>query len=540
MMLWLIIFVVMIASLYALVSPFFRQSASLETLEDSDYAAAQLADIDRDLKSGVLSETEAEEARAEAQRRLLAGADSATRDAANTSPISPALRQVSVMLIGAAPIVALALYMFIGNPDRGASGPERMATEGSAVGAGPASLEGASLETAVQNLQARLAQSPEDVDSWMMLGDSFVALRRYGEARGAFERAISLAPERPILHAALGEALRLENDGQMSDAARLAFTRALELDANEPRARYYLAVDVLERGDADAALSQLITLANDAPSGAPWLEIVMMRITDIAQAQDKPIESLGLRPDLAAQPGAADPVAVLEARIASGDAAYTDWITLAEAYVAADRLTDAKALMDSALERYSNAPFVVQEIQSAKTRLGLDGTPTMRRGPTQEQVEAASQMSQADQELMIEGMVGGLAARLESEPDDLEGWIMLARSYGVLRRPADSAAAFSRAIDLSPEDLEIRIAYADALLADLNERQEAINPETEGALREIEQRSPDHPFALYFLGVAAEQRGDASEARAYWTRLVALLPADSDDARRIQGLVDAL
>jgi cytochrome c-type biogenesis protein CcmH len=55
-------------------------------------------------------------------------------------------------------------------------------------------------------------------------------------------------------------------------------------------------------------------------------------------------------------------------------------------------------------------------------------------GPSQEQIAAASSMHPAEQQQMAEGMVARLAGRLEREPGDVEGWIMLIRSYQTLGR----------------------------------------------------------------------------------------------------------
>ena len=80
-------------------------------------------------------------------------------------------------------------------------------------------------------------------------------------------------------------------------------------------------------------------------------------------------------------------------------------------------------------------------------------------GPTQEQLAAASSLRPAEQQEMAEGMVARLAARLESEPDDVDGWIMLMRSYQTLGRAADARAALASALAANPAD---RVRLQDA------------------------------------------------------------------------------
>ena len=75
----------------------------------------------------------------------------------------------------------------------------------------------------------------------------------------------------------------------------------------------------------------------------------------------------------------------------------------------------------------------------------LGAAPAGPPGPTASDVEAAADMSADDRAGMIEGMVAQLAERLESEPDDAEGWARLVRSYMVLGRPDDARAALDEA-----------------------------------------------------------------------------------------------
>lgn len=75
-------------------------------------------------------------------------------------------------------------------------------------------------------------------------------------------------------------------------------------------------------------------------------------------------------------------------------------------------------------------------------------------GPTQEQLAAASAIPPSEQEDMAEGMVTRLAARLESDPDNVDGWIMLMRSYRTLGRDAEAAQALDQALRTNPQAAE--------------------------------------------------------------------------------------
>lgn len=87
-------------------------------------------------------------------------------------------------------------------------------------------------------------------------------------------------------------------------------------------------------------------------------------------------------------------------------------------------------------------------------------------GPSPEDVQAAAQMPEGERTAMIENMVAGLAERLNTqEPDNVDGWLKLARAYGVLGRTQEQLAAFGRAAGAGPERADALEAYADALLA---------------------------------------------------------------------------
>lgn len=141
---------------------------------------------------------------------------------------------------------------------------------------------------------------------------------------------------------------------------------------------------------------------------------------------------------------------------------------------------------------------------------------------------------------MIEGMVEGLAARLEENPDDVEGWQMLARSYTVLGRDDDARLAYEKLASLQPENLQAQIDYAAARMNDVLGRQVAIDDETVELLTQIYETDPTVPLALLYLGAAAQQRGELSEAETYWKALLGQSEPGSPDHTMVQSLLDRI
>jgi len=130
----------------------------------------------------------------------------------------------------------------------------------------------------------------------------------------------------------------------------------------------------------------------------------------------------------------------------------------------------------------------------------------------------------------VEDMVDRLAERLRKNPDDANGWVMLARSYVVLERYDDAAAAFDRAIALAPDVAPLRSDYADVLASIGGGSLEGpAMAQIQAALR----LDPDDPKGLALAASAAAERGDKAQAIAYWEHLYRLLPPDSQIAGRI-------
>ena len=132
----------------------------------------------------------------------------------------------------------------------------------------------------------------------------------------------------------------------------------------------------------------------------------------------------------------------------------------------------------------------------------------------------------------IQQMATALAERLKSEPQDLEGWLMLARSYTVLGRYRDAVTAFSRASQLGPPDAGILADLADVTGMAQGKR---LAGEPARLIQQALDVDPRHVKALALAGSVAFEARDYTAARGYWLRLVAVVPAESSMARSIQN-----
>jgi len=134
----------------------------------------------------------------------------------------------------------------------------------------------------------------------------------------------------------------------------------------------------------------------------------------------------------------------------------------------------------------------------------------------------------------IEGMAEKLAARLKEQPDDVDGWAMLGRSYSVLGKFPQAAASFKQAYSLRPDDAVLLADYADALAMANGRNLEGEPSRLIARALEIE---PDNLKALSLAGSAAFVRKDYVTALRHWERLQTVAP-DSEFAKQLQGGID--
>lgn len=137
----------------------------------------------------------------------------------------------------------------------------------------------------------------------------------------------------------------------------------------------------------------------------------------------------------------------------------------------------------------------------------------------------------------IMGMVAKLAGRLEKNPNDPDGWMMLARSYTALGRYSEASAAFGRASSLMPENAQVLSDYADALAM---AQGRSLLGEPEKIIRRALKADPRNVKALALSGSAAFERRNYADAIAGWRKILAVVPAESDIAARIkESIADA-
>ncbi|HEY4635248.1 MAG TPA: hypothetical protein VIG92_01695, partial [Rhodospirillales bacterium] len=236
-------------------------------------------------------------------------------------------------------------------------------------------------------LAARLKVNPGDLDGWILLARTYNTIGDLQGMVAAYRRALELSGGRLDLAASYGEALVLAADGQVTAEAFRLFNDVVAADPFNPQARYYVGVALAQQNRVREALQAWVDLRAVSPADAPWLDVVNEQI---GRAEG----------DLKLAAGSVKPSAA------------------------------------AAVLAKQNPPAVA----AMPPRPAVPAKP----GPSAADMEAASQMSATDRTEMIRGMVGRLAERVKANPDDLEGWRRLARSYQVLGETEKAKEAEAR------------------------------------------------------------------------------------------------
>ena len=360
MIFWLVCAVLTVAVTALIITPLLRPKAVTDDNPDIAIYRAQLTEIDRDLERDLLDVQEADQARAEVARRLLA-ANKAIKTPDKTAAPTRSLSLVVAVIMA---VLSFGLYWSLGAPGYGdlplnariaaseemrANRPAQTALEAAAPTPPPVAVPD-DYRAAIDQLRIIAPTRPDDLEAWGRLAFHEVELRNYANAARAQEKVIEIKG----LPASVADLQRLLDlkvvaaGGLVSPEAEVIIRDILDRDENNVAARYYLGALFNQTDRPDLALRF-------------WRDII--------------------------ETGDPNNFHIASARAQVSDAAF---------------------------------------------RAGVEYAVPEARGPSFEQMDAASDMSPEDQQAMIGAMVSGLASRLATEGGPAQDWARLIRAYGVL------------------------------------------------------------------------------------------------------------
>ncbi|MEP7029852.1 MAG: c-type cytochrome biogenesis protein CcmI [Pseudolabrys sp.] len=272
MTLWFVFALMTAAAVFAVLWPLSRRDTASGGSDIAVYRD-QLEEVARDRAAGLIGVAEAEAAKVEVSRRLLAAADAAD---AKKTPAPPPLRRRRFAAIAGLvllPAGAVALYLMLGSPllpGEPLATRQREATANQPI------------EKLVAQVEAHVAKHPDDGRGWEVIAPVYLRLGRFEDSVRAWRNAIRLNGSTASRESDLGEALVAVHNGLVTVDAKAAFDRAQTLDVDDAKSRFYIGLAAEQDGRRDEAEKIWRAMLEKAPAGAPWVTVVQQAIARVA------------------------------------------------------------------------------------------------------------------------------------------------------------------------------------------------------------------------------------------------------------------
>ena len=255
------------------------------------------------------------------------------------------------------------------------------------------------LASTVADMQSKLEKTP-NAGGYKHLADTLYMMKRYTASTEAYQKAIDLGQNDAVTWSEMGESVVLANDGSVVPESMVDFYKALKLDSKDARARFYIGLGEAQINNFRKAVAIWKDLQKDSSPDAPWFTMVKEHID--AYAKEGGFHAASIQP---AAPVGQSPHGSVSTHAATADKAETSAPT--------------------------DAPVNGQSM------------PDWAKDPKK-------------REAMIKSMVDGLAAKLEKNHSDVQGWMKLANAYRVMGEPAKAQKALNEALQYNPDNGELK------------------------------------------------------------------------------------
>jgi cytochrome c-type biogenesis protein CcmH len=359
---WLAIAAMTAAAIFAVLIPLSRPTRAAAAEMDVAVYKDQLAEIGRDAEAGLIGAAEAEAARVEVSRRLIAASERIAATAGEGA--TRRRRMVAVGAILVIPAIAAVAYGLKGQP--GYSGQplaERQRAE-------PAATDMAGL---IARIEAHLAANPGDGRGWEVVAPVYLRLGRVPDAVRARSNALRILGATADREADLAEAQTLAAGGVVTAEAKAGFERARALGPGHPKAGYFIGLAAEQDGKPDEARALWGRLVAEAPAGAPWVSLLQAEIARLG----------GTPPPAPAAAAPAPPVIPpeirtmvdgLAARLAADGSDFEGWMRLVRSYVVLGDAAKAREAAANARQRFAGEADKIGRLDGLVSELGIGGT----------------------------------------------------------------------------------------------------------------------------------------------------------------------
>ncbi len=404
----------------------------------------QLHELDRDVARGLITPTEADAARLEIQRRLLATDKIPAAPSRLTR--SPVLATVVFGVIAAGSVSG---YLWLGAPG--------LPDEPYAGRPAETTAAATPLEKNTEALAAKLKKNPSDAAGWLLYGRNLAMLSQWDQAEDAYRHAIALGQTDPDILGDHAEIVVMQAGGTVTPAAEAAFRQVLAADPNSGIAHYYLSIAAMQAGEPQKAIDGFQALLAGLPESSPLRAQLGLKVAEAAHAANIPVPELAKGsaapgPDAKAVADAATMpddqrqamirgmVAKLAAKQAADPSNLDGWLRLGQAYAVLHETGKATEAFNSAAKlRPDDVAIPLQAVRALLT----DHPPTETIPPDAIGFLKRAETLDPDQPFVLWYL--GLAAAQDAHPDDAKRyWLRL-----LTKTPAggDDARQVQAAVD---------------------------------------------------------------------------------------------
>jgi cytochrome c-type biogenesis protein CcmH len=394
MLLWIAFALLTAAVLAWVLAPLSQPAAAGEAPEEAPESGQeagaravyrdQLAEIEAERAAGLIGAAEAEAAKVEVSRRLIASAARAdvTRSGAPAAQARVRHQHIALATAAAVPLLSVALYLAYGSPGVPSDTP--------------AARELAEVARMIGKVEKRLRAAPDDGKGWEVIAPVYLKLGRYADAATAYATAARLQGESVKLLSGLAEASMLAKDGIVTEEARAAYEKILKLEPGRVEPRFWLALGKEQDGRLADALADYTALLKEAPSEAPYRPALEKRVAEVTArmtpgappgapgAPDAKSTAKAPSGPTAADMAAADKLSPeeraamiagmvdgLAQRLKRDGKNLPGWKRLIQSYKALDRVDDARAALAEARRQLAGDAGALADLSRLAEQLGL-------------------------------------------------------------------------------------------------------------------------------------------------------------------------
>ena len=375
------------AAVVCVVWPLLRQRSAVrsDAVLDVGFYRQQIAELDEDVARGMLPAADASGTRAELGRRLLSAAEQATLESAR--PMRRGRHAVALLAAVLVPALTLGLYLRIGSPRYGDLPLAERA------------LPQENILALIERVETHLASHPDDYRGYQLIAPVYMQMGRFNDAAHAYGEMLRLKGHTPEYDAEYGQALVMAADGVVTQQARAAFDAALKADPTQPQSRFFTGLAADQDGDKAKARAIWQKLADEAPPGASWLDMVHRRIAGLdgngAPGTPPPIAASSspgvpgaempgapagpMASAIAAMPVDQQQTAIrgmvegLAARLAANGHDPEGWLRLVRAYTVLGEVGKARQALSDARHAMAGDEATLGRLDGLAHELGLEG-----------------------------------------------------------------------------------------------------------------------------------------------------------------------